>query len=506
MAPARTSPNARRLKKPLMKSEQRYRDLFNHANEGLLIMTPEGQLSDLNQTFAEMHGYIVDELKNSNIRKLNVLGDKTLENNADHIVRILAGEVVRFDVEHYHKDGHIFPLSVTSSFVRIGEQKFLLAFHQDITERKKAEQLLNESEEKFRSITEQTSDLISITDVRGTITYVSPASKTLFQFDPEEMCGRNFIEFLDEAEIPKALEAFSNVIKGGLGVHNFEFSMKRKDGSIFIGELKASKFQQGLMNGTLEVIHDITERKKAEQDIKLKNEELLLLNASKDKFFSIIAHDLKSPLSGLLGLSQLMVENINHFSNEELNDFSKRLYETSDNLYTMIENLLEWARIQKGLITCSFESFNLNTLVKENVEIMAERANQKQITIENNLPVSLNVIADINMTYTILRNLISNAVKFTHRGGNVEIGSSSHKSSDGCVEIFVKDSGVGISETNIDKIFKIDGKIQTSGTENEPSTGLGLILCKEFIEMQGGKIRVESEVGKGSTFYFTLPL
>jgi PAS domain S-box-containing protein len=162
---------------------------------------------------------------------------------------------------------------------------------QDITARKQSEEALQESEEKFRSITEQTSDLIAITDTGGIVTYASSAAEKLFQFAPEEMCGRNFIEFLDESDIPRALAVFSDALKGDLGKHGVELSMKRKDGSIFIGELNGSIFQQGLMNGTLVVIRDITARKQAEEEIRLQNEQLHLLYKASQRLNQTLNRD-----------------------------------------------------------------------------------------------------------------------------------------------------------------------------------------------------------------------
>ncbi|MHB8581413.1 MAG: sensor histidine kinase [Ignavibacteriaceae bacterium] len=248
----------------------------------------------------------------------------------------------------------------------------------------------------------------------------------------------------------------------------------------------------------------VLERKIAEEEIKNQNKKLTLFNAEKDKFFSIIAHDLKSPFMGFINLTEIMADSKEEFSQAEFIEYSKSLNEAARHLYKLLENLLEWAQMQKGSISFSPKEFDLSSVVLQNIGITWQRALQKGITIINEVPAAEIVYADEKMIDTVLRNLISNAVKFTRKDGKVVI--SSNKINDDMVKISVSDTGVGIPEKDADKLFKIEGQLRSKGTEGEPSTGLGLVLCKEFVEKNGGKIWVESKENVGSTFYFTLPV
>jgi len=236
--------------------------------------------------------------------------------------------------------------------------------------------------------------------------------------------------------------------------------------------------------------------------IERKNEELLKTNAEKDKFFSIIAHDLRSPFNGFLGLTQIMTEELSTLTMDEIQEIAERLNSSATNLFKLLENLLEWARIQQGLIPFKPALTHLKPIVNECVEMIQESAKIKDIEIDYYIPVDLEVFADRKMIQTVIRNLVSNAVKFTPKGGKINIltNTKSEKS----VEISITDTGIGMSPKIVDNLFKPDVQTSRLGTEGESSTGLGLLLCKEFVAKHGGEIRVESEQGKGSTFYFTI--
>ncbi len=244
----------------------------------------------------------------------------------------------------------------------------------------------------------------------------------------------------------------------------------------------------------------------SEQSEKLSelNARLQESNEAKDKFFSIIAHDLKSPFAGFLGISKMIAEDSQEMSSDELQDLAKSMNESADNLYKLLENLLEWSRIQRGVIEFYPETCDLQLLAAQNVNIQKGVAAQKEINLTYSIPQNTQVYADASMLNTVLRNLISNALKFTPRGSSIEIGVSDESNSDFTV-VFVKDTGIGMSREMQNKLFKLDEKVSRPGTEDEPSTGLGLLLCKDFVEKQGGNIWVESEEGQGSVFYFSIP-
>ncbi len=226
------------------------------------------------------------------------------------------------------------------------------------------------------------------------------------------------------------------------------------------------------------------------------------VNASKDKFFSIIAHDLRSPFSGFLNLTEMMAGNSEEFTISEFSNISRSINKSADNLYKLLNNLLEWAMVQQGNLSYELTYQNLFVMVYQSISTLAEQAEQKGISIINQVDENLNVFADEKLVNTIMRNLLSNALKFTPKNGKVTI--SSRLLDNDMIEIAVKDTGIGMDKEHVNMLFKIDEKVGRSGTDNEPSTGLGLILCKEFVEKLNGKIYLDSNVNEGSTFYFTL--
>ena len=241
-----------------------------------------------------------------------------------------------------------------------------------------------------------------------------------------------------------------------------------------------------------------------EQNLALleKNVQLQELNASKDKFFSIIAHDLRSPLSGLLALIRLTAEQFEKYTHDEARQVMDALREESEDLYKLLENLLTWATIQRGRIPYQPKPIALPPLIERNLRLFAPNAAQKQITLTNAAPSPLPAYADADMVDAILRNLLSNAVKFTKAQGTITISATRREQE---VEVAVADTGVGMSPEQLAQLFRIDAKHHALGTAGEKGTGLGLNLCKELVEKNGGRIWAESEIGQGSVFRFTLP-
>ncbi len=240
--------------------------------------------------------------------------------------------------------------------------------------------------------------------------------------------------------------------------------------------------------------------------LRIENEEARILaeksNETKDKFLSIIAHDLRSPFTYLLGFSDMMKENFITNNIEEQKELFGHIYTGIRNVYKLVDNLLLWARSQKESISFNPVEIELNTVVSDTIESLVPLSNNKALRISNTIPADSKVIADKSMLATIMRNLVSNAIKFTPKNGSIVISAIMK---DKFAEVSIQDTGIGIEAEQLHSLFDISEKTSTSGTEGESGTGLGLLLCKEFIEKHGGVIKVESVVGKGSTFYFTLP-
>ncbi len=229
--------------------------------------------------------------------------------------------------------------------------------------------------------------------------------------------------------------------------------------------------------------------------------ELADLNAAKDKFFSIVAHDLRGPFQPLLGFSKLLLRITDTATPEQLHEIGGGIYRSAKNIYDLLENLLQWSRLQMDRLDFEPEQIDLQTVVERNIRLLSENAAKKEVTLQSSVRERVAICADENMLDTVIRNLISNALKFTPDGGRITISAQVNGTDK--IEISVADTGLGISPENIAKLFRLDAHHSTLGTAKEQGTGLGLLICKEMVEKNGGRIWIESEVGQGTTVHFT---
>ena len=270
--------------------------------------------------------------------------------------------------------------------------------------------------------------------------------------------------------------------------------------------------------GSLHIARDITIQKELEAKLTKYNNELKELNQSKDKFFSIVAHDLRSPFQGMLGFTDLILDELETLSKEEIKEYLLKVRDSSYSTFALLENLLDWSRMQTGRLKNNPANFNLSEDVASVFSLLDSNAQNKTIRLINNLKKDYFVYADRQMVHSILLNLTTNAIKFTYPGGTVTLeaklkeiceldsGDECPSISRTCLEISISDTGVGISPEGVKRLFKVDDHFTLAGTSNEQGAGLGLILVKEMTEKQGGTLTVSSQLGVGSVFAFTLPL
>jgi len=267
--------------------------------------------------------------------------------------------------------------------------------------------------------------------------------------------------------------------------------------------IKYDEYDVTAVSHLADLAWDLTEKKISQEELKISENKLRKLNDEKDRFFSIIAHDLRSPFTAFLGITEIMSENIYNMTLQEIRQYLLRINSEASNLFNLLNNLLEWSMSQRNLKTVRKETINLRGIVKDSIEVMKENSERKEIKIDLTIPDDRTVHVDRSMFETVVRNLISNAIKFTKRGGSIRVFYSG--SDDGYSEICVEDSGIGMDEETIQKVFNIAEKTKRKGTEGELSTGLGLPICKDLLEKNGGSISITSETEKGTKIFVTVP-
>lgn len=489
----------KKAEKALMESEKRFRLLIENQGEGVGLVDPVENFIFVNPAAEIIFGIEPGKLMGQNLRKF--ISPNHLERLHQESGKRSKNKRSTYEIDIICPDGKIKNLLITATPQLDDEGKFAGTFgvFRDITERKQAEELLRRSEKKYRTLIESMPDGVYRSTPEGKFVEVNPAMvKILGYSSKEELMAIDINKDL----YFKPSDRDSLVLKLNPGELDV-YPLKKKDGSAVWIEDHGwyVEDEHGKIIYHEGISRDVTDRKIAEMQLLKYSEELQELIATKDKFFSIIAHDLKTPFNSILGLSEILKDEARHLDIGTIIQYSDIIHSTSGNTYQLLENLLDWARIQQSRITFNPEPILLKKLINDVTELNAEKANRKKVSVINNITEQMIVLADQEMLKTILRNLISNALKFTTANGKIEIIA---KSGSGEIEISVKDTGTGINKEDIEKLFKVDSNFTRRGTENEKGTGLGLILCKEFIEKHGGTIRVESEEGKGSTFSFTL--
>jgi len=368
----------------------------------------------------------------------------------------------------------------------------------DIDDRKKAEEDFKRSEQQWRQLIELAPDAFFQGDERGNFIKVNNSAIQLTGYSQSELLKMNIVDIFPPDELLHKPLLFSNLDDGE--TIKAERNILCKDGRNFIVEMNSKKMPDGTYQS---FVRNITDRKKAESIIISKNAELETINREKDKLFSIIAHDLKSPLSSFLGLTGLMAEKLPTFTMDEIQNIAVKMRNSAANLYGLLENLLDWARLNQGLMSMNPVEIELNASVNEILLMFQEPARNKSLQITNSISPSITLTADRNMLHLTIRNLISNAIKFTPKDGKIMI--SANPGQDDSLEISVSDTGIGMNSQTLENLFTIKTLSGRRGTAGEPSTGLGLNLCREFVSRHNGRIWVSSKENEGSVFTFAIP-
>jgi two-component system sensor histidine kinase/response regulator len=388
--------------------------------------------------------------------------------------------------------------------VDVGSEKKLCSVNLvDLTLYKMQEEVIRENQVRFENMANTAPVMIWIADVDGLFSFLN---KVWLDFTGNEMgddLGMNWLKNVHPEDLEKLLGQYQYAFSAKASF-SCEFRFKRKD-DIYRWVLMngTPRFNgTGIFMGFIGSCADISGQKESEEKVQKINLELAAINATKDKFFSIIAHDLRSPLSGLMQILFIIEEDYDSLEDDERQEMITEVANTSKRTYELMENLLEWSSIQTGVIPFNPQEFTLIPILDNLGELYNQNIINKGITLNIKVDPESSVFADKKMTETILRNLVSNAIKFTHKNGTVSVSSDQ---GDGFVVVKVIDTGVGIRPKELSELFKEDKFQSTPGTAKERGTGLGLVLCKELVEKQNGNMWVESKENEGTTFSFTLP-
>ncbi|MCX6153159.1 MAG: PAS domain S-box protein [Candidatus Kapabacteria bacterium] len=488
----------------LKNSALRFQTLFEKANDGIMQLTLDGRIIAVNESFAKMHGYSSEEMEHLTTLDLNT--PESALGIPDRIARHLAGELMHFEVEHFHKDGHCFPLEVTSSLINIGDETFILSYHRDITERKKAEDAIKESNERFRQISETAEEWIWEVDADGLYTYASAVVEKVLGYSPEEIVGKKyFYDFFPEEIKETYKNAAFKAFERKDSFKSFVNENIHKDGHNVFLETNGLPIldKDGNLRGYRGADVNITERKKFEVELQIAKAKAEESDRLKTAFLQNMSHEIRTPLNGIIGFSELLRSD--DLTVADIQEYSGLIQQSGHRLIEIVNNILDISKIETGQLKIQHKTFSLNNLVKDIYNFFIPIANAKNIKL--NYQISADIIVDSIITDNtklnqILTNLINNALKFTEKG-RVDFG---YEIKDNFIEFYVRDTGIGIAKELHHKIFErfIQGDISVS--RGYEGAGLGLAICEALVEMLGGKIWLESEINRGATFYFNIPL
>jgi PAS domain S-box-containing protein len=523
-------------------SEEKFRSLAQSANDAIITTDTKGKISGWNKGAEKIFGYpeseIIGEILTLIVPRLyiesHINGMKRVESDGEkHVI----GRTV--ELVGLHKHGNIFPIELSLSEWETSDGKFFTGIIRDISKRKRIEMenqiiyeitqgvttnsnldgLLKLIHQSLRKIVYAENCFVALYN-QNTGLFSFPYFVDKFDTTPEPASmGKSCSAYVLRTRKPLLLtqKIFDQLLEQNevelIGSNSPSWiGIPLQTPSSTIGVLVLQHYEKENVYSESDVKFLVSigsqiaisiELKKAEEEIKLKNELLQAINAEKDKFFSILAHDLRGPLSAFVAATQILTDEIQNMTLEEVKEITLSMKESSTNIYSLLENLLEWSRLKRGIMNFNPEKIKLKLITTACIELLKESARKKEIKISCSLPDDLEIYADSHMLETVIRNLVSNAIKFTPKSGEISISAAAM--SNNTIEIKIRDSGIGMSQELISKLFLLNEKTNRKGTEGEPSTGLGLLLCKEFIEKNGGQIWVESEEGKGSTFSFVIP-
>jgi PAS domain S-box-containing protein len=485
--------------------EESYRNLFNTVSEAIYIQDRNGVFIDVNKGAIEMYGYSREEFIGNTPEFCSAPGKNNLAEINILMKEAYNGKTHKFEFWGKRKNGEIFPKEVIlSKGIYLGKN-IIIATARDISDRKKNESEISRIQSRLALILKNYPNIV-LYESNGPNDFMSDNVINMLGY-PSYLFVEN-VKFINSIVHPDYTKKVEKNIHDWLNSSDskelkVEYPCKRSDGTyIWIEDNLQKEITPEGKNFIIGIMIDITERMKQMEQLEQYANELKNLNASKDKFFSIIAHDLRSPFNGLLGFSTVLLEDLHELTPAEIKEYAGYIHTSAKTVYNLVDNLLQWSRIQTGRIEYQPIKIDLYEEVYKTLELFNSNAITKRIKLINDIQTNTYVFADQNMLRSILQNLISNGIKFTKVGGSINITS---KEKDDFIQIEIADTGIGMEMKDIAKLFRIDSQFSNLGTSNEEGTGLGLILSRELVEKNKGQIWVKSTLKKGTSFFFTLP-
>jgi PAS domain S-box-containing protein len=495
-----------RTEDALRVSEERYRSLFENANDAIVTFTLEGIVTSVNRGLEAMLGWSREELLGQHYRKF--VTPASVAVGEERTRRFLAGERLPsiFEAEHVAKDGRVVPVEVRTRPIRdrAGQPIGFQGIYRDLTERKRAEEALRRSAEHFRALVEQALDFVVVLTQEGTIRYESPAMTRMLGYTPEERVGRHGFEHIHPADLPQVRETFTRVLQSPEATAALEFRIQHKDGAWRTLEAVGTNLlADAAVAGVVVNCRDTTERTRMEEELRQAKEAAEAATRAKSEFLATMSHELRTPLAVVLGYTELLLEDTFGPLKEEQAASLRHIDRSARELHNLITAVLDLSRLDAGRLPLDWRETQVGAVLQE-VQAETHRLQEQMALqfvweIEEGLPV---LYTDPDKLKIVLKNLLDNAVKFT-ASGSITVAARRHQ---GGVEIRVTDTGTGIPREALDTIFEPFRQLEHAATRQHGGTGLGLHIVKRLLEVLGGTITVESEVGQGSTFRVWLPM
>ncbi len=482
-----------------------FEHLFQSVPAGVVLLDREDRVIDFNHWFTDLFSYNIEEARGKKINDL-IVPDHLQEEGEKATKDVAEGQPVFLETLRQSKHGKLLHVSISGQPITFQRGEIsVIGVYQDITDRKRTEEALRESEEKLRTIFHHANIGFTITDPSGKFTLNNKWHTGFLGYTLSELQQKTIQDITHPDDCAKTTRYFTKLVRNELTNYRLEKRYIRKDGQVVWGDVSVSATQdeEGHKKMVIGMIKDITEKKQAEATLKNSEETLRELNATKDTFISILSHDLRSPFTSILGFAEILLEDIAHADKGTLREQVSVIRDQAANTLALLNDILSWARVQSGKMPIHPIPVALRPVCQDILESLRPQASEKNIHMDYARVADLTVQADANMLQAVLRNLITNAIKFTPGGGQVQIIATGDE---GYAKVTVSDNGVGIDAKDIPKLWDLSSVHTTEGTAGEIGTGYGLVLCKELVEKQGGKIWVESVPGEGSDFIFTLPL